>query len=168
MKACTICAVEKDLSEFNNHNTSRDGKRNQCRECRKKRVDDKIAAQRADPAWRIKKRAYNRACMRELRDKGRLKKASPAEAVAASKIYRETNRMAVRAQWAVKKAIKSGRLDRLPCEVCGDPKSHAHHRSYAREDRLKVVFLCAAHHHEEHVRLREEALLQSVQPCPSH
>src|SRR6185369_4282743 len=47
---------------------------------------------------------------------------------------------------AVSKAVKSGRLKRTPCWVCGNPKTHAHHSSYDRDMRLLVVWLCPSHH----------------------
>lgn len=47
----------------------------------------------------------------------------------------------------VNQAIRSGKLNRSPCVVCGNPISEAHHAwSYAEEDALRVVFLCKEHH----------------------
>jgi hypothetical protein len=48
------------------------------------------------------------------------------------------------AQRSVMYAIKSGRLTRLPCRVCGNPKTEAHHEDYSKP--LDVVFLCRVHH----------------------
>lgn len=45
-------------------------------------------------------------------------------------------------------AIKSGKLSRKPCEICGEPKSHAHHDDYSKP--LDVVWLCLQHHKERH------------------
>lgn len=41
-------------------------------------------------------------------------------------------------------AVKQGILKRQPCEVCGDPKSQAHHPDYSKP--LEVIFLCSFHH----------------------
>jgi hypothetical protein len=41
-------------------------------------------------------------------------------------------------------AIKSGKLSRLSCEVCGNPKTHAHHDDYSKP--LAVRWLCTKHH----------------------
>lgn len=49
-------------------------------------------------------------------------------------------------------AIRSGTITRLPCEVCGNPKSEAHHVDYNRP--LDLTWLCSKHHKEEHKRLR--------------
>lgn len=51
------------------------------------------------------------------------------------------------ARGAVLYAIHTGKLIKLPCQVCGNPKSEAHHYlGYSKEHRLDVVFLCRAHH----------------------
>jgi hypothetical protein len=47
-------------------------------------------------------------------------------------------------------AIRAGLLVRQPCELCGDPKSHAHHPNYRRP--LKIRWLCRRHHLEVHGR----------------
>jgi hypothetical protein len=52
----------------------------------------------------------------------------------------------------VARAIRKGELVRLPCEVCGDLKSEAHHDDYA--DALKVRWLCRKHHKEHHRKAR--------------
>jgi hypothetical protein len=59
------------------------------------------------------------------------------------------------AQTELNDAVKAGRLERMPCEVCGDTKSHGHHPDYSKP--LEVIWLCAKHHAEEHKRLRDAA-----------
>ena len=52
---------------------------------------------------------------------------------------------------AVQGAITKGVLIRTPCDRCGHPDTHAHHHvSYAREDWLKVTFLCRPCHSSWH------------------
>ena len=51
------------------------------------------------------------------------------------------------AQGKVYTAVKSGRLVRLPCFVCGD-NAEAHHPDYSRP--LDVVWLCSPHHRHAH------------------
>jgi hypothetical protein len=50
---------------------------------------------------------------------------------------------------AVTRAIKSGELLRQPCEVCGDPRSDAHHDDYSKP--LDVRWLCRSHHRQHHI-----------------
>jgi hypothetical protein len=47
-------------------------------------------------------------------------------------------------------ALKSGKLSRLPCEVCGNLNVEAHHPDYGFP--LSVVWLCKAHHRAVHPR----------------
>lgn len=60
---------------------------------------------------------------------------------------------------AVREALKSGRLVRpVYCACCGKPgRLVAHHASYAREDRLRVVWLLPRCHSRLHARLRADA-----------
>jgi len=53
----------------------------------------------------------------------------------------------VRARNKVHGAIRTGKLERQPCEICGDPKSEGHHyKGY--ENALDVQWLCRLHHRE--------------------
>ena len=66
----------------------------------------------------------------------------------------------VRAQSAVHIAIKSGHLERRPCEcilswngqACGSVPTHAHHEDYSKP--LEVVWLCPYCHAGRHYQLR--------------
>jgi ribosomal protein S27AE len=53
-----------------------------------------------------------------------------------------------KARNAVNNAIRLGKLERQPCEVCGAPKVQAHHEDYAKP--LDVRWLCRTHHWQEH------------------
>lgn len=71
---------------------------------------------------------------------------------------REQTSGAVHAKNAVARAIRGGRLVRLPCEYCGSLPSEAHHyNGYAREHRLDVIWLCKRHHVAAHLELRAAA-----------
>lgn len=48
----------------------------------------------------------------------------------------------------VHRAIRSGKLLRLPCEACGKSPAEAHHEDYSLP--LVVRFLCPAHHAAAH------------------
>jgi len=61
-------------------------------------------------------------------------------------------RMKHEARWQVSRAIESGKLNRQPCEKCGNVKSEAHHPDYSKP--LEVVWLCKKHHCEEHARAK--------------
>lgn len=63
------------------------------------------------------------------------------------------------ARYAVRNAINTGKLTRLPCRTCGEIKSQAHHEDYSKP--LEVAWLCAKHHMELHRRcnLNKKALM---------
>lgn len=50
-------------------------------------------------------------------------------------------------------ALRRGKLERQPCEVCGERPAEAHHDDYTRP--LDVRWLCKQHHLEHHRELNE-------------
>lgn len=81
-----------------------------------------------------------------------------AERLAAGKINASLNTKKQRAKHplrhkarrAVEAALKSGRLTKKPCCICGESNAHAHHDSYKEEDRLNVRWFCRPHHDAWH------------------
>lgn len=61
-----------------------------------------------------------------------------------------THKGEYRARTAVQLAIKTGKLQRQPCEICGCEKTEAHHDDYNRP--LDVRWLCVNHHKEWHTK----------------
>ena len=53
-----------------------------------------------------------------------------------------------KAHGVVNMAIAKGRLKRQPCELCGEPKSEAHHDDYKKP--YQIRWLCMKHHREWH------------------
>jgi hypothetical protein len=63
----------------------------------------------------------------------------------------ERSKVQLRAQSAVRRALKRGDLFRLPCEVCGSANNvDAHHDDYSQP--LSVRWLCRSHHQQHHVK----------------
>ena len=63
--------------------------------------------------------------------------------------YRNTERLkreAVRKKLG--RAIRSGKITRGPCSVCGDSSTEAHHEDYDKP--FEVMWLCMEHHQEFH------------------
>ena len=57
------------------------------------------------------------------------------------------------ARSAVSRRVRSGKLTRQPCEVCGMPNAEAHHEDYDKP--LEVRWLCTSHHRALHERMIE-------------
>lgn len=53
-----------------------------------------------------------------------------------------------RARGFVNNWLRRGKLARLPCARCGNPKSQAHHPDYTRP--LLILWLCSSCHAKEH------------------
>lgn len=61
------------------------------------------------------------------------------------------------AQSRLHEATATGRVIRMPCEVCGAKKGiHAHHEDYSKP--LDVKWLCPLHHVARHRVLRESSI----------
>ena len=45
-------------------------------------------------------------------------------------------------------AVRHGKITQLPCEKCGDLRTHGHHDDYSKP--LSVRWICAKHHKELH------------------
>jgi len=54
----------------------------------------------------------------------------------------------IKAREIARYAIKSGRLIREDCEICGDPNTQPHHDDYRFP--LRIRWLCIKHHREYH------------------
>lgn len=130
---CRICGGRKALSDFYPRQVRACGTVGLCKECTKRRV-------RLRAATNPDVQAYDRrrAKLPHRREKSAL----------VSSQWRRENPQAYKAQTALGNAIRDGKIARQPCEVCGDPRTHAHHADYAKP--LDVRWLCALHHHRLH------------------
>lgn len=64
--------------------------------------------------------------------------------------YVKANPLKQNARVRVRRALRSGRLAKGPCTVCGNPESWAHHEDYRRP--LDVTWLCRSCHGKRHVQ----------------
>lgn len=144
MKTCTVCKKEKPLDEFYAHPRMADGRLNKCKECHK-------AAIRKKRSERIEHyRAYDR---NRAKHPERIK-----HSVEQTRIWRQEDRRRMAAHNAVARAIRSGKLERKPCERCGSEKSYAHHEDYDRK--LDVKWLCQPCHKQRH----KEMVIEGIEP----
>ena len=132
MKKCFKCLKTKSLDSFYKHPKMADGYLGKCKSCTKK--DTRLRYY--DPIARQKIIKYEKERFQRPERK--------AKALIYQKKLRAESPGKYRARGKVNNAIRDNRLKRLPCEVCGDPKSEAHHEDYRRY--LQVKWLCRKHH----------------------
>jgi hypothetical protein len=146
LKTCFKCGQTKPRSEFYAHKQMADGLLGKCKECTKADTAARFAHKMAtDYVFQIVERARHRAKAERRWKEG---KASPTKPETI-KAWRKRNPEKVRCHNAVARAIRSGKLVRGPCEVCGTTNNvHAHHDDYSKP--LEVRWLCAAHHSYTH------------------
>lgn len=52
--------------------------------------------------------------------------------------------------------LERGKLERKPCEVCGEPETERHHDDYTKP--LKVHWLCRYHHLARHGKILQKSV----------
>jgi hypothetical protein len=132
-KTCRRCNKTKGLDCFYPQPSNCDGLHHQCTACFAEYYRERY--QRDPEAARAK--------ARERYQKNKAKRA--AYYLAAKQLH--AKKLHARAE--VKKALSRGDLVRKPCEVCGNPKSDAHHSNY--DEPLRVDWLCRLHHAARHI-----------------
>ena len=68
------------------------------------------------------------------------------------KNWKKRNPEKLKIENILQNAVRSGKLKRKPCEVCGKEKTHGHHENY--NEPLLVNWLCAVHHKEIHKKIK--------------
>ncbi len=74
--------------------------------------------------------------------------------MAANREWRRRNKEKQRAHSAVAYAIRSGKLERQPCEECGVQPTEAHHEDYSKP--FDVMWLCKTCHEKRHREIEME------------
>lgn len=69
--------------------------------------------------------------------------------------WRKSNPHKIFAHQKVMIAVRSGKMDRMPCYICGK-KAYAHHEDYSKP--LEVMWLCPVHHRARHKQIKKEEL----------
>lgn len=135
-KQCFKCLIVKDIEQFYKHKQMGDGHLNKCKSCTKKDVKDRYN----DPEAKIRIIEYEKKRFKTEHRKNKL--------LEYQRKSRANHPNKHKARRLVKQAIASGILKKLPCEICKDNKSEAHHPDYRSP--LKVMWLCFKHHRKTH------------------
>lgn len=133
-KICDTCKVEKPLSEYYKSYKYLSGVRNKCKACfcRETRGNHR------------KRYPYDKARMRIKKAKRIKSGECLKDTYKHIEKYPEKNK----ARYTLRNAVTSGKVIKLPCVVCGNPKSEGHHKDYTKP--LEVIWYCSKHHGEAH------------------
>ena len=132
MKHCNTCNTTKDDSEFHNRKASKDGLAARCKLCQREYDNSRLR----DPKRMEMRRAYQKT------------ESGKAAHSRATKKWVDKNTIKRAVHVITGNAIRNGKLEKQPCEVCGDSIVHAHHDDYAFP--MQVRWLCNEHHNEWH------------------
>jgi len=172
-KQCSKCKQEKPVSEFYKQTSNKTGYKSQCKECcyeyekeRRKRPESlkkyKEACKRYQQTEKyiLKYKRNNRKyALTEIgqknKRKGRLKYRNSEKYQITIKRYNEENRAKNQARWAIKQAIKIGKMKRAKeykCNLCNIPAYCYHHnKGYNPKHWLDVIPLCRKCHAYVHL-----------------
>jgi hypothetical protein len=147
MKKCFKCGEIKPLDQFYAHRGMADGHLNKCKTCAKFDVAERERIKSQDFEWYEKELERHRLKSARRRKEG----FKSIHAAAGLKAWQIRNKFKRRAHHKVQHALRSGKLTREPCCICGDPKTEGHHDDYSKP--LNVRWLCKKHHDEVHLEL---------------
>lgn len=123
-KQCGRCGEILDVSSFNRDKYTRTGYRSQCKLCMKKERERLNSYYKG---WRDDHKEWYRRYRRDRYQRDKQK---------------------ISARGKVNYAVRTGKIEKKPCEDCGAEKTHAHHDDYAKP--LNVRWLCPPCHSRWH------------------
>lgn len=132
MKRCSKCGIEKPMDAFRVHIGRAFNRHSWCKEC-KARND----------------RKYYKT------DDGKITKRKAAQ----KWYYKSENSLKHKTHERFNSAAEKGKIKRMPCSICGNPRSHGHHPDYSKP--FEVIWLCYKHHKEEHRRIKLEERIRA-------
>ena len=135
-KKCRCCGEYKNHNDFSKASSNSDGLQRWCKNChldyfRTHRVENSIYQKR-----------YSESVNGKIAISRKIKK------------HRERHRDRVYARDTLNNRIKSKKIIKEPCVVCGLNDSEAHHDDYGKP--IDVIWLCNKHHLEMHHKVQIE------------
>ncbi len=152
MKKCFVCNRTKRVFDFYKHPRMKDGLLGKCKACCRAQSAKRRAQKLLDPQWlaaereRCRERNQRLGYWEKYRPKTKKARLISTE---RNREWRKKNPQKYAAHGWVSNALRSGRLKKLPCEVCGSKvRIQGHHDDYSKP--LEVRWLCQVHHKELH------------------
>ncbi len=141
-RVCSVCDIDKPLSDFYSDKTRLFGKSYRCKVCTHLYYKGNKARLLSNQLEHNREYSHTEGA-RELK-------------VASAHRMMEKYPERYQVRNTARNALKSGKLVRQPCEVCKEPKAEMHHDDYDKP--LDVRWLCPLHHRELEGRLKADQL----------
>lgn len=156
-KVCTICGETKSQNDFYLDGHDKNRRRSMCKECISHQGKTYYENHREKVCIRTSKHDFeNDKVLARHREYHKRNKAwlNIKSMERIKKLRKDPNKSQVyKAYLRVCYAVKTGKLKKLPCEVCGAIPTFAHHyNGYSKEHALDVKWLCRKHHIDQHRR----------------
>ncbi len=146
------------LTEFYRHPQMGDGHLGKCKKCTRKDTADRVAVKSAtDLDWILSERERHRLKAKRQRENGKMPVAVGADYLRTLR-FRASHPEKYAAHAILGRAVRSGKVKPQPCIKCGK-KAQAHHEDYSKP--LDVMWLCPAHHMEQHRKNREREIIKA-------
>ncbi len=134
MKLCKQCGGEFPLSLFPKSKPGKDGHKNQCKGCVKKRLvkyfkENKDRIQAVTKVYRSTEQGKSASYKGHQKQKLKFPEK-------------------IKARQRVNDYLRRGKGEKFPCCICGNIKSQGHHENYDKP--LNVIWLCPKHHTAAH------------------
>ena len=152
MRTCKKCGQQKPVKTFPPYRVrGKEGRRHTCRECWNAKWTPIVSSH---------VRRYYHENTNGYRDRAKVRtarhhRANPEAHHRRNREFEKRHPERVAAKRAVAAAIRSGRLVRQSCCVCGSGPAQAHHDDYSKP--LEILWLCRFHHGERHRLLNRGA-----------
>ena len=162
MKQCKSCLKFSNYNNFYNSLRAKDGKQSYCKKCIKEKIK-KTANKQGRSKYYKEYYKKNKEKIKEYHQKyykenkfiylERDKKNKQKEKYKKwkreyDKKYRIKNKNKVEARDKIRKLVKSGKIERIPCQICKNVKTEFHHPNYNYP--FLVIHLCDACHKKAH------------------
>lgn len=150
MKTCLKCHTVKILDDFSLDSSRKDGRYPYCKICKRKGnaiyyLNNREKYAEAGRKW-VKNNPGQNAIIKK-----KWKLNNPEKFTDSNKKYNKNNPEKIEAHKSLNLAIRHGRMQRKPCFLCDNPKSHGHHHDYSKP--LDVWWMCHKHHMRFHAIL---------------
>lgn len=142
---CRECSeIKETITNFYKHETNSTGYSTRCKQC-----DNRIHSQKIKSKYH---KDTTRLSLLANKDLG-------IDIVnARNKRAKQGNKIKVREMLRAK--VYSGHIKKLPCKLCGDTNSNAHHEDYSKP--FDVIWLCRKHHMLVHKKYPTEQEIKNI------